>query len=144
MENDAMTTFRRLGACFCLVVVMSALGCATAGKEHGERVLIAELMGQWKDAFIANDIDRLMALCSDSFGAEGKDKAAAVDELKEMMKEGAANDVRINIADATVTITGDTATAVPVAVCGRTGSDTIRLNFAKENGRWLVAGMATK
>lgn len=124
-------------------------GCHTAPKSpntatSGDNEPIRQVLQQWKAAFEAGDLTHLLALYSDQFDCNGKNKSKIASELDEMIKEGRHNDVKINIVITDITRKGNRATALPIALCGHSGSDTLRLEFVNENGSWLITGMDDK
>jgi ketosteroid isomerase-like protein len=137
-------TYKRLfgaGACVLSVaLILAAAGCATFGKTSGDTRQIAKLLDQWKTAYTARDMGALMRLYPDNYAHKGKDKAGIEKAMAGLMEENAPYDVRVNVADATVTIHGDKATVLPVALSGTAGSDTIRLELTKEDGHWRITG----
>ena len=128
----------------CLIAVVLAAGCATTSNGASDKAQISELLAKWKQALLSNNLDQIMSLYSEDFLSSGRDKAAAAPYLKEAMEEGAAKDVRINVEDATIMIKGDKASVLPIALSRRDGANSMRLDLAKENGRWMIVGMEGK
>ena len=120
--------------------LLVTVGCATRGAASDDARQIAVLLDQWKTAYMAKDMNALMRLYADSYAHKGKDKAGIAKAVAEQMQENAAYDVRVNVVDATVTVQGNQATVLPVALSGTAGSDTARLELRKENGHWWVTG----
>lgn len=133
-----------IGMVTLLTVVVLAAGCATTAKAPGDKAQIAEMLQQWKAAFVKNDISQIMTFYADDFMSKGRDKAAAVPFLREIMQDGVKNDIRVVVEYATITVNGDTATVLPIALSRREGSNTMQLDLAKKGGRWLIVGMAAK
>ncbi len=133
-----------LGVCICLAMAGAMGGCASAREASNSRTAIQVLLNQWKAAFVANNLDAILPLYSEHFQSNGRGKAFLAEYLKEAMAEGAGADVKINTDISTITIQGNTATVLPVAVCGRVGSDSLRLDLAKEDGQWRIVGMTGK
>jgi len=121
-------------------VILVAAGCATPVTASGDAPQIAALLDQWKNAYMAKDTRALMRLYRDNYSHNGMDKAGIEKEIAGLMQENAAYDVRVNVADATVTINGSKATVLPIALSGTAGSDTARLELTKEGGHWWVTG----
>jgi ketosteroid isomerase-like protein len=121
-------------------IILGAAGCATLGAGSDDARQIAELLDRWKTAYTAKDVEALMRLYADNYAHKGRDKAGIGKEMAGHMQENAPYDVRINVADATVTIDGNKATVMPVALSGTAGSDTARLELTKEEGRWWITG----
>ncbi len=139
-----MMTCRKLllvSACGAVAVVFLVMaGCATFGAGSDDGRQIAEVLDQWKAAYMAKDMGALMRLYPENYAHKGKDKAGVAKEIAEQMEENSSYDVRINVADATVTINGGKATILPIALSGTAGSDTARLELTKEDGHWWVTG----
>ena len=123
-------------------------GCATRTQGSSDRQQIMQVLNAWRSAFLAQNADGILVLCADDFVYEGRGKvqakAAFLEDLEAMLKEGLADDVRINIENATVAIHGVKASVLPVAVCGTRGSNSMRLELAKANGRWRITELIGK
>jgi ketosteroid isomerase-like protein len=138
-----MTQKKLLSISLCILTGAAsfmAAGCATRSAASSDARQIAELLDQWKTAYMAKDMGALMRLYPENYAHKGKDKPALTKEIAELMEENAAYDVRVDVVDATVIVQGDKATVMPVALSGTAGSDTIRIELTKENGRWRVTG----
>mgnify|MGYP003828494575 CR=1 FL=1 len=120
--------------------VLLAAGCATGGPGSGDARQVAAVLEQWKTAYMAKDVAALMQLYPECYSHKGKDKAGIERAIAGQMRENAAYDVRVNVLDATVTVKGDKAAVLPVALSGTAGSDTARLELTRENGRWWITG----
>ncbi len=122
------------------IAIIVTAGCATHGSASGDACQIKALLDQWKTAYTAKDMGALMRLYADDYSHGGKNKAGIAKAIAEQMQENAAYDVRVNVVDATVTLQGNRASVLPVALSGTAGSDTARLELRKDNGRWWVTG----
>ena len=131
-----------------MVVLLALTGCATNSAKRNstsnDTKQVQCTLQQFKTAYESGNIEQLLALISDQFNAKGADKAKISVELTEMVKEGAADEVKVNVAITDITICGDKATALPIAVCGRRGSDTMHLELAREKLGWRIIGMDDK
>lgn len=138
-------TRRRLFQCSALLLAAGFVcGCVTSGAAASDRAQIDTLLAQWKTAFIANDLGAILPLYSEHFQAKGKGRDFLREYLQETMKESADADARINLDVVSIVMDGDKAVVAPVPVCGRTGSDTLRLDLVKEDGHWRIVGMSGK
>ncbi len=129
------------GSCIVAVaVVLAGAGCATLHAASADGRQIRDMLRQWKTACKAQDVQAMMRLYADDYNHKEKNKAGVERVLAEYMKENAPYDVCINIDDATVTVRGNRATVMPIALSGIAGSDTARLELTKRGGLWWITG----
>ena len=126
---------------FATAALLALPGCA-AFRNDSDANQIRALLVQWKQAYLANDVPAIMELCADDYAYKGKDKAAAAKMVGEYLNETRSFDTRVNIDDATVTLRGDRATVLPIALSGIAGSDSGKLELIRKDGRWQISGMA--
>ena len=130
------------------LVALIGAGCFTpAARQPRDAVHTAEVrdvLHQWRDAFVAGNLDGVMALYSEHFSARGKDRAAITRDLEEMMRDGHAHDVRVNVDIAAISGDDRRVSVRPIALCTQTGSDTLRLDLARETNGWRVVDMDSK
>jgi ketosteroid isomerase-like protein len=119
-------------------------GCVTVEKASADRPAVVKLLGQWKDAFASKNMDAIMALYSENFKTGDRNKAAEAKAIKGELDDGLVDNAVITVDNATITIQVNKADVSPITFSGRTGSATMRLTLAKEQGRWLVIGMDDK
>ena len=122
----------------CLLALTLVVGCATAAKGASDQEQIKAQMGKWKDALQAKNLDAFMAVHSDNYAADGRDKAGLKDFVGGAINDGMLNDAAIDVESATVTVNGDKAVVTPVKLEGQMGLMTLYIEMAKENGQWLV------
>ena len=131
-----------------LVTFLAVTGCTTnpakQNSTSNDTKQVQRVLQQWKAAYESGNMEQLLALYSDKFNGKGADKAKIAVELTEMVKEGVGDDVKVNVAITGITFDGSNATARPIAVCCRRGSDTVRLDLANENGAWKIINMDDK
>jgi len=117
-------------------------GCAGMGGGPSDDELIAKVIGDWKAAGLAQDIDAMLVLYSESFeNYEFGDKAgfkSFMDDAKDM---GYLEDAEIDLEGAKTTIEGDEANVYPVEMEAAFGSATIELVLKKEGDAWLITAM---
>lgn len=127
-----------------LVVAVVALGavagCAsTGGGSISDARMIQNLLTEFTDAFVKNDIDRIMAAYSEDFDSPDQgDKAAIGEFLGGAIDQGFLEDVEIDTSEMELNIEGDTATLYPVELNAAFGSATLRLTLKKEAGGWKI------
>lgn len=134
---------RLLPACACMsaiAIILAAAGCATPGAASGDARQIREVLRQWKAAYEAQDAQAMMRLYADDYAHKGKDKAGIEKAIAEYWRENEHYEVKVNIDDATVSVQGDRAVVVPIALAGIAGSDSARLALTKEQGLWRITG----
>jgi len=128
-----------------LTLLAALLGaCATTPKASPDRAELVQILARWKTAFASKNMDAIMAFYSESFKTGDRDKAAQAKAIKAELDDGLVDNAVITVENATITIDGAKADVSPITFSGRTGSATMRLTFAKENGRWLVVAMDDK
>jgi ketosteroid isomerase-like protein len=133
-----MTKARVLAA----LLIAAVAACATLSGESSDKAAIRGVLGQWRSALSANDLDRAMSLYSEQFKSGDMDKAAEAKFLKAAMdEEGFGTTSMIIFEHATIAVKGDRASVIPIAVSGKTGSESLGLDFVRENGQWRICGM---
>ena len=131
-----------------MVAVLGAVwagGCASAPKGPTDEEVIQKLIGDWKAAAVAKDLDKMLAGYSDAFQhPEWGDKAGLKNFLKEALDMGYLENAQVNTEKMQVKIEKDTATAYPIQLKAAFGSATIELNLKKEAKGWAVTGMTVE
>ena len=130
----------KTGLCV-LIIVAVAVGCSTFSKKSTRVCEIERVLAQWKEAILADDLDRVLALYSEDLRSTEKDKPELVEEMKSVLVRVKTHDGRIDIEDATITVDGNRASALPVTIGTRTGAITRRLDLERQNGQWRIVGM---
>lgn len=121
-----------------------ALVCGCAGLQKGptDEEQIAALISGWRDAMLAQDIDKIMVAFSENFThSEAPDKAALKDFLQSAIDMGYIEGAEIAIDEAKTTIEGTTATVYPIALRSAAGEVTLELTLTKEEAGWLITTM---
>jgi len=123
-----------------VVVALGAVaGCASTGGGGGDAKAIQNLLTDFADAFIKNDIDKIMAAYSEDFDSPDQgDKAAIREFLGGAIDNGFLEDVEIDTSEMEISIEGDSATVSPVELSAAFGSATFHLTLAKEAGGWKI------
>jgi ketosteroid isomerase-like protein len=127
-----------------LGIALVATGCATFSKNGQSVREIRAVLVQWKDAILADDLERVLALYSEDLRTTDNGKPGLVEEMTSAVARVKRQDGRIDIEDATISVDGNRASALPVTIATRTGAITRRLDFEKRNGQWLIVGMPKK
>lgn len=117
-------------------------GCQTPVVEGpSDEELINTTMTEWKVAFEAKNLDRLMALFSDNYlSSSGSSKVAMRESMAGAIERGSLDNVKINIENAQLTLVGDRATFGPVEITSDRGTLTIEYTLQKEDVKWLIVG----
>ena len=142
---------KRFAMTFLALAIVSPTGCVTAASHPNDKTQIAAAMTQWREGMLANDVDRVMTLYSPRFATEENEYSDQYDiatiktylqELAQRMAD--SDDTRINLEDADIIVSGNTATVAPIGLGIRRGAGVMRINLAKEDGCWRIIGMARK
>ena len=117
-------------------------GCQSPVVEvPSDEELINTTMTEWKAAFEAKDLDRLMALFSDNYlSSSGSSKVAMRESMAGAIERGSLDNVRINIENAQLILIGETARFGPVEITSDRGTLTIEYTLQKEDDKWLIVG----
>jgi len=117
-------------------------GCQSPVVEGpSDEELINTTMTEWKAAFEAKDLVRLMALFSDNYlSSSGSSKVAIRESLAGAIERGLLDNVRINIENAQLTLVGDQARFGPVEITSDRGTLAIEYTLQKEDDKWLIVG----
>jgi hypothetical protein len=124
-----------------VLTVLLVCGCKSTPKGPTDEELIANLITEWQAGVTAKDIDRMMAVYSESFaGSRGEDKAGVRAFMEQAMAAGYLDGVQIDTTGATTTIEEGKATVGPVKLTGAMGAVNITMNLVKEEAGWLIVG----
>ncbi|MHC5059648.1 MAG: YybH family protein [Planctomycetota bacterium] len=129
----------QIAALLVVGLFVLAGGCKMAGGLGDEAQLTAAL-GQWKAATEAQDIDKMMEPYSENYeGNRGEGKEGVREFLSGMKKQGALEEIDMDISEAEITIEGDEATVGPITYSGDWGEVQMVRNLKKESdGIWRV------
>ncbi len=122
-----------------LVFAAAFCGCQTPVEGPSDEQLINTAMTEWKAAFEARDLDRLMVLFSENYiSSTGSSKVAMRERMAGAIERGSLDNVEIKIQNAKLTLVGDKATFGPVEITLDRGTLAIEYTLQKENGKWLI------
>lgn len=135
------------GILFAAMTTLLAGGCATTGSGVSDEDQIGALLGQWKEAILAKDADKIMATYSENFAHDGYDyqarnKAGLREFIDGSIAQGAFDSVDVSMQYMTIKIEEDKATVYPIEYTNWEGSVTMKLVLAKERAGWLITDMA--
>ena len=124
---------------FLLIFAAAFYGCQTPVEGPSDEQLINTMMAEWKAAFEARDLDRLMMLFSENYiSSNGSSKIAMRERMAGAIERGSLDSVEAKIQNAELTIVGETATFGPVEIVLDRGTLAIEYTLKKENGKWLI------
>jgi ketosteroid isomerase-like protein len=128
----------RIEAVLAVCVLVMVLGGCASGPSETE--IISNAMVEWKAAFEAKDVDKMMAEYSEDYrGEEGGGKEDVRDFLEYMKDEGGFDNATMNTDDAEIVIDGDTATVGPIVYTGNWGEMSFSRTLKKEEDNvWRV------
>jgi len=125
-----------------LVLLVSAAvfsGCQTPAKGPSDKQLIDTAMTEWKAAFEAKDLDRLMAVFSDNYvSSSGSGKVAMRERMAGAIERGSLDNVKVKIENAQLKLVGEKATFGPVEITSDRGTLTIEYTLQREGDKWLI------
>ncbi len=114
-------------------------GCATLGGNTTRQV--DDVVGDWIEALVAQDMDAIMAAYSENFkDFEYGDKAGFSRFISEAKSMGYLDDLKTDRSGETIEIEEDTAKVGPISLSGYFGAVTIHLQLAKEADGWKIVG----
>ncbi len=114
-------------------------GCQTPVEGPSDEQLINTTMTEWKAAFEARDLDRLMVLFSENYiSSTGSSKVAMHERMAGAIERGSLDNVKIEIQSAKLTLAGDRATFGPVEIILDRGTLALEYTLQKEDGKWLI------
>ena len=122
-----------------LVFTAAFCGCQAPVEGPSDEQLINTVMTEWKAAFEARDLDRLMVLFSEDYiSSSGSSKVAMRESMAGAIERGSLDNVEIKIQNAKLTLVGDKATFGPVEITLDRGTLAIEYTLQKENNMWLI------
>jgi len=128
-----------------LVFAAAFCGCQTPVEGPSDKQLINTLMTEWKAAFEAKDLDRLMMLFSENYiSSNGSSKVAMRVSMEGAIERGSLDNIEIKIQDAQLTLVGKTASFGPVEIKSDRGTLSIEYTLEKENDIWLITSSKRK
>ncbi|MHC4106308.1 MAG: nuclear transport factor 2 family protein [Planctomycetota bacterium] len=128
-----------------LVFAAAFCGCQTPVEGPSDGQLINTVMTEWKAAFEAKDLARLMILFSDNYiSSSGSSKVAMRESMAGAIERGSLDNVEIKIQNAQLTLVGETAMFGPVEITSDRGTLAIEYTLEKENSKWLIISSKRK
>jgi hypothetical protein len=122
-----------------LVFTTGFYGCQTVVEGPSDEELINTAMTEWKAAFEAKDLDRLMVLFSENYlSSSGSSKIAMRERMAGAIKRGSLDNVKINIQNAKLTLVGEKATFGPIEITLDSGTLALEYTLQKEDGKWFI------
>jgi len=116
-------------------------GCQTPVEGPSDKELINTTMTEWKAAFEAKDLDRLMAVFSNNYvSSSGSGKIAMRERMAGAIERGSLDNVKVKIENAQLTLVGEQATFGPVEITSDRGTLTIEYTLQREDDKWLITG----
>jgi len=133
-----------LGVCAGIAAVVLVCGCAGTGRGPSDEELIRNVLGKWKAAAEALDIEAQMALCSESLESDWGDKEATKEFMLDAKDMGYLDDMEVITDEAEITIDGNVATVYPLEVQTAMGGATVGLTLTKEAGGWIITELESE
>jgi len=124
-----------------VVVLAAALisGCQMGATDEA---LINTTIGNWKEALIAQDLDKIMETYSEDFESmEGGDKEASREFLSGFFEQGYVDGAEVDLEEAETTIGENEAEVSGVELILEQGQVTLDFTLQKEKGDWLIVGV---
>ncbi len=126
-----------------VVVLAAALisGCQMGATDEE---LIGCTIGTWKEALIAQDLDKLMETYSEDFKSmEGGDKEASREFLSGVFERGDVDGAEVDLEEAETTIEENEAEVSGVELILDMGTITLDFTLQKEKGAGLIVDLET-
>ena len=128
-----------------LFFMLAFCGCQSPIENASDEQLIHNVMAEWKTAFEAKDLNRLMILFSEEYvSSSGSGKLAMRERMAGAIERGSLDNVKINIQNARMNVLGTKAIFGPVEITSDGGTLTIEYTLQKEEDKWLIAGSKRK
>ncbi len=128
-----------------IVAALGLPGCTTGPEAVSDEEAIAAVTDEWTAAMIAHDVDRIMAVYSESFSdADGNTKASFREFIADTIKQGMLNNLVVAREIAVLTIDGDTATYDGIGLNSDIGSLTLKLTFGREADDWKITSLVAE
>ena len=126
------------------VVALVAVFLCGCQMGPSDQKLINTTTGNWKEALIAQDLDKIMETFSEDFESmEGGDKEEAREYLGGVFDEGVVDNAEVDLENAETTIEGDKAKVSGVELTLDSGPIMLDFTLQKEKGSWLIVGVET-
>ena len=124
------------------VVVLAAVLISGCQMGATDETLINTTIGTWKEALIAQDLDKLMETYSEDFESmEGGDKEASREFLEGFFDEGYVDGAEVDLEEAETTIEENEAEVSGVELILDMWTITLDFTLQKEKGAWLIVGV---
>ena len=141
-----MRQILNMGILLVMAAVLVTSGCATSGRGLSDTDQIGALLEEWKEAVLAVDAERILAIYSENFAHDGyeydaEDKAGLREYIEGSIAQGGFDDVEVSMENAEIAIEEGTATVYPIMYTNWEGSITIGLTLTKEKAGWLITDM---
>jgi len=121
--------------------VLLLAGCAGSGAKGGmsDTEMIQEMLNNFKTSMEAKELEPVLAYFAEDLKTDqGMDKAMWTQFLTDAKEQGFLDEMKINIADAEITIEGTKAKVEPVEAQGSFGLITFAYELEKRDGKWLI------
>lgn len=136
----------------CVLAAVAICGCATGPKGPTPEELVMQQTKNFAADFQAVKADKILDYVSDSFTNERvASKKELADHLQKAKDSGQVakfgdmikeHNGQIDLAQAKVTIKGDTAVVYPITASANEGSVTVELDFKLDKDKvWRIAGI---
>ncbi len=124
---------------YLVIFVLLLCGCQILGLQSSDEELIYKTMGWWKEAMETKNVDRLLAIYSDSYKtSEGDDKETMRVLVQRSFESGFMETVEINMEKARAIVAGNRAKFGPIEFISDTGTWPMELTLQEENKNWLI------
>ena len=124
-----------------LVFTLAFYGCQAPGGNVSDEQLINNVMAEWKAAFEAKDLNRLMILFSENYiSSSGSSKLAMRERMAGAIERGSLDNVKTNIQNARMNVLGNKAIFGPVEITRNDGTLILEYTLQKEEDKWLIIG----
>ena len=126
------------------VVVLAAVLIGGCQMGPTDEELISYTMGTWKEAMIAQDLDKLMETYSEDYeSTEGGDKEATREFMEGVFEQGYVDGAEVDLEKAETKIEENEAEVSGVELMLDGGPMTLDFYLQKEEKAWLIVDLET-
>lgn len=122
-----------------IAAVLVSMAMMSGCLESTDQQQISGLIKEWKAAYQKEDVDKMMASYSDDYeGANGESKEQVRDFLVQIKDGGYLTGSEMDVDDAKIKISGNTATVEPIRYSGDWGEMETSRVLKKEGNAWRI------
>ncbi len=127
---------------FMMMAVLVSMVMISGCQEVSDKQQISGLMKQWKLAYQQEDVDKMLSSYSEDYeGGQGESKEQVRQFHEQIKNQGVLTGSEMDLDEAKIKITGNTATVEPIRYVGDWGEmQTSRVLKKEKDNVWRVVG----